>query len=93
MENIWKKLIHILAKGRSFQLKFFSNKKMDYEPGRKLIRINEKCYTFSKISTSPQDSENSEEELINEDSNSTIMDIEILPHSEGKYKHTFYVPR
>lgn len=66
---------------------------MDYEPGRKLIRINEKCYTFSKISTSPQDSENSEEELINEDSNSTIMDIEILPHSEGKYKHTFYVPR
>ncbi|XP_043467802.1 activating signal cointegrator 1 complex subunit 1-like [Leptopilina heterotoma] len=93
MGNIWKKLIHILPKGKSFQLTFFSNKKMNYEPKRKLIRIDEKCYSFSKTRTSSQDSENSEEESINEDSNSTITDIEIFPHSEGKYKHTFYVPR
>lgn len=89
MGNIWRRIINFLPK--LTKSTFLSTKKMDYEPKRKLIRIDEQYYKFFEFNNS-QDSENSNEESINEEDFS-VTEIQFCSHIEGKYKHSFYVPR
>lgn len=95
MGNIWRRIINVLPKTARLQLTFFSSKKMDYEPKRKLICIDGKSYRYPGFndSQSSQDSESSEEDNESNKVESNITEIQFFPHTEGKYKHSFYVPR
>lgn len=102
MGNVWRRvcvtIINFLPKPGKLRLTFFS-RKMDYEPKRKIIRIDGQCYRFSDYNESQDcelgESENSQKNVESDNSEQEfdVTDIQLFPHSDGKCKHSFYVPR
>ena len=102
MGNIWRRIcitiINFLPKPGRLQLTFFSSK-MDYEPKRKLIRIDGQCYRFFDYNKYQDcelgEAENSQKdvEFDHSEQQLAVTDIQLFPHFDGKYKHSFYVPR
>ena len=106
MGNVWKriciKFIHSIPKlPRLQQLTFFSTT-MDYVPDKGLICIDGQYYRFYDCNKSHQDEEQEYSEKKSRKNNESdissnteiiVTDVQLLPHSEGKYQHSFCIPR